>query len=609
LRAHRISACLVLAVALLAPAAGQAAAQQQDQPLRIAMNGFENNLTPFTVTFGAFPNTHDLISLVYDSLFWSQVRENPEPWLAEGAEPNDDFTEWTVTLRDDVTWHDGTPFTAEDVAFSFDYYKEQEGASGRYAHHVSDAPAYESAEVVDDTTVRLSFAEPAPQFEIMPGADLPIIPKHVWQGVTEPKTQSTGLPVGTGPYRLVEIVPDQLYRFEANEDYFKGVPTVRELELPIVKDPAAAFAALRTGEVAHVARAVPPELVGQFENNDDIALLESTRYESTQVFLNARKPPLDDPQLRKAIAMASDREALVETVLLGQGRPGRPTFLHPDSPWAVEDADQDHDPAAAQALLEEAGYTAGSDGVRQAPGGQPLVFTLLVSSFEPQDVRAGQLMAQQLAPLGIRLEVEALDPATLRERRQAPPGQAPTYDAYTSTLEAHAHVDPDALYYFFHSPGPRGFGAAISGYSNPEFDALVEQATTAPNEERKELLADAQQMLADDAPAVVLWYRDGTWAYRPADYDGWVADEGQGIFTKRSFLPEYVEQARGEREGGGEAGEGGREEVDPSLAGNQSEESGLSTPLVLGLLAGAVALVVTGVALARRRRTVGDEDD
>lgn len=590
----------MLLAALTTPLGAPASAQQgDDEPLRIAMNGFENNLTPFTITFAAAPNTNDLVSLVYDTLFWSQVREDPEPWLAERAESNDDFTEWTVTLREGVTWHDGRPLTAQDVKFSFEYYKAQEGASGRYAHHVSDTPPFDSAQVVDDQTVRLSFAAPAPQFKIMPGADLPILPKHVWEKVTEPKTQSTGLPVGSGPYKLVEIVPDQLYRFEANEDYFKGMPTVPALELPIVKDPSAAFAALRTGEVAHVARSVPAELLEQFSGNDDIALVESTRFESTQMFFNARKAPLDDPKLRKAIAMGVDREALVETVLLGQGRPGLPTFLHPDSPWAVEDAEPDHDAEAAAALLDDAGYAKGAGGARTAPGGQPLAFTLLVSSFEPQDIRAGQLMAQQLAPLGVTLKVEALDPATLRQRRQAAPGTTPTYDAYLSTLESHGHVDPDALYYFFHSPGKKGFGAAISGYSNPKLDAVVEEATTAPNEERKELLAQAQEIIAEEAPGLVLWYRDGDYAYRPAAYDGWVPDRGQGIFTKRSFLPEYVEAARAER------GDAAGSDAAPS----RDADDGISPFALGGILAAVVAVVAALLALSRRRRLADDEDD
>ena len=596
----RAVVCLWVSLTLLAPAA--LAQESEPTTLRIAVNGFENNITPFTITFGALPHTHDLLMLVYDTLFWSQVRQDPEPWLAESAEPNADFTQWTVTLRDGITWHDGQPLTAEDVAFSFDYYSRQRGASGRYDHHVFDVPPFTGAQVLDERTVRLSFAQPSPTFRIVPGADLPIVPKHIWETVTEPRRQSEALPVGSGPYKLVEIVPDQLYRFEANEDYFLGRPTVDVVEMPIARDPAAAFAALRTGEVAHVTRNVPAELAEQFAADGQIAIAQGTKFESTQMYLNARKPPLDDPRLRHALSLGIDRQALVDTVLLGRGRPGLPSFVHPDSPWALAGMQPHHDPAAAESLLDEAGYARGPDGVRRAPDGAPLRFSVLVSSFEPQDIRAVQLAAQQLEPLGVRLQAEVLDPATLRERRTAPPGQIPTYDMYVSVLEAHAHVDPDALYYFFHSPGPKGFGGSITGYTNPDFDRLAEAATTAEIPERKQLWARMQELLAAENPVLVLWYRDGEYAFRPADYDGWVSDFGHGIFTKRSFLPTYVEAARAEREA----------QAAPPALGGAAEEAGSAGGGPSGgvlVLLGIVAAGGLGLLALRRRRAAADEDD
>lgn len=591
-RVARALLCVCFGLALLTPAA----AAQEDRPttVRIALNGYENNITPFTATFGAAPNTHDLLMLVYDSLFWSQVKADPEPWLAEKAEPNADFTTWTVTLREGIAWHDGQPLTAEDVKFSFEYYSKQRAASGRYAHHVFDVPPFQAAEVVDPRTVRLTFAQPAPAFPIMPGADLPIIPKHVWQNVTDPRLASQALPIGSGPYKLVQIVPDQLYRFEANDKYFKGRPTVDVIEMPIVKDPAAAFAALQTGEVAHVTRNLPPELANRFSSDEAIRIAKGTKFESNQLYFNARKAPLDDPRLRHAISLAVDSQALVDTILLGHGRAGLPTFIHPDSPWALPGAKPEHDPAAAAALLDQAGYPQGPDGIRVAPNGMPLQFSVLVSSFEPQDIRAAQLIGQQLAPLGVRLQPEALDPATLRARRNAPEGQVPGYDAYISVIEAHAHVDPDALYYFFHSPGLKGFGASITGWTNRQFDALAEQATTAQAEDRKRLAGEMQKLIAVENPVIVLWYRDGEYAYRPAAYDGWVSDFGHGIFTKRSFIPQYVEQSRA---AGGAAG---------GPSGGPGASSTTSTVIVVGA---AVVLAGGAAALVLRRRRAGVTGD
>ncbi len=379
--------------------------------VRVALSGFENNLTPFTLTFGRTPNTHDLVMLVYDSLFWSQVKEDPEPWLAESATASEDRKVWTVTLREGLTWHDGKPLTAEDVKFTFDYYGKFSGASGRYAHHVYDVPPFDRAEVVDPRTVRLYYKAPAPQFKILPGGDLPILPKHVWENVTEPSKATDKLPVGSGPFKVVEIVPDQRYRLQANASYFKGKPTVDELNLRIVRDPAAAFTALRSGEVDMVTRNVPPELADQFSGNNDLKVVEGTKFESTQLLFNARKAPLNDPKLRKAIALGIDAQSLVDTVLLGKGAPRRDGFIHPDSPWALPDGKYEYDPERAQKLLDDAGYSAKDvDGVRKTPDSKRLEFSVLVSSFEPQSIRAVQLVSQQAGKLGVKLNAELLTP-------------------------------------------------------------------------------------------------------------------------------------------------------------------------------------------------------
>ncbi len=212
-RVTRVLLCTGLLVTVLAPA-GTA---QEDPPttLRVAMNGYENNITPFTTT-GATGRPDDLVMMIYDSLFWSQVKAEPEPWLAEKAESAEGGKVWTVTLREGVTWQDGRPFTPDDVAFSYDYYKKQGASSGRYAHHVSDIPAYDRAEIIDKKTIKLFFSSPAPQFKIMPGADLPIIAKHIFEGVADPGKSTTALPIGTGPFKLVKIDPDQRYILEAN---------------------------------------------------------------------------------------------------------------------------------------------------------------------------------------------------------------------------------------------------------------------------------------------------------------------------------------------------------------------------------------------------------
>lgn len=575
--------CGVLALALTPPAAGQE--DEEDRTLRVALNAFENNITPFTLTMQGLPVTHDLVNLVYDTLFWSQVKEEPEPWLAESAEPNDDYTEWTVTLRDGVTWHDGEPLTAEDVAFSFDLYNDS--PPNRYSHHVFAIPPYTGAEVVDDTTVVLRYDAPAPTFTIMPGADVPIVPKHIWEDVETPEEFTEELPVGSGPFEVTELVPDQRYTLEANTDYFKGEPTVDRLELPIIPQPSSAFAALQAGQVDAVDVTAPPELVEQMEADENIEVLEGTRFESTHLHFNATKEPLSDPELRRAIALAIDSQAIVDTVLLGQGQPGRDGFTHPDVHWADPDGQSTHDPEQAAQLLDEAGYEEGEDGTRVGPDGQPLQFSVLVASVQPLHLRAAQIAAQQVAEVGVQLDVESIEPATLGQRRGAA-----QYDAFVTNLESHGHADPDALYFFFGAGIP---APVFGGYDNEEFNELaIEASQTTDFDDGVELRHELQQMFAEAAPAVVLYYPDGNYAYRPEAYDGWISDPGHGNFTKRSFLPEYAnvsDQAADDASADDDAADDADDE-DAAAAPTDAEQPWGLVALIV------VALIVVGVIVA-----------
>lgn len=583
-----------------------AVAQEEGQVerLTVAYNAFENNVTPFTLTMQSLPNTPDLVYLTYDALFWSPAREEPRPLLAESAEPNEDLTTWTVTLRQDVTWHDGEPFTAEDVAFTYRYFTDVHRV-GRFAHHVYDIPAFESAEVIDDHTVALTFAAPAPTFVSLPGADVPIVPQHVWEDIEEPGLETESLPVGTGPFELVEIEPDQLYRFQANEDYFLGAPTVDELVLPIVQDPSSVFAALRTGELDSAVHPVPPELVEDFEADGDIEVAESTRMETVILYFNTAREPQSDPVLRKAIALAIDRDEIVERVMLGHAAPGLDTFTHPLSIWSTPDPVRDHDLDAAAEMLDEAGYELDGDDNLLTPDGEPVEVEVLVSSFAPQHLRAMELVTEHAAELGIDLKIETLDPATIASRRgPTAADDAPPVDAFVRAMEAHMHVDPDAMIHFFGTPQPGRPGAGLSGYANPEFDALAEDAATESDADtRAEMVHELQTIFAEEVPAIALYYPLGQYAYRPAAYDGWVEEPGHGIFNKFSFLAAEADAAGDEgttEPEADDAADDGQTGADEQAgAGTETDAGG--APWVW-IVAGLVVLGLAGLFLVRRSR-------
>ncbi|MGI8427037.1 MAG: ABC transporter substrate-binding protein, partial [Actinomycetota bacterium] len=525
--------------------------------LNVVIPGFESNLTPFTITFGSTPNTHDLLNLVYDTLFWSQSRLSPEPWLAEKASPSPDRKVWTVKLRSGVKWHDGKPFTAEDVKFTFDYFKTHAADSGRYGHHLTDFPAYDRAQVVGPTELKLHFLRPAPSFTIVPGADLPILPQHIWEKVNEP-TGASGPPIGTGPYKVRRIIPNQGYVLTANGNYFKSKPLIDEINISVNPEAAASFNDLIAGKVDFVARTVPADMVDPLTQNSALKVVKSSREESVQLNFNVRKARLSDPRLRKAISLAIDNQVLVKSVLGGRGRPGVDGFIHPESPWAMPNGKHEFDPARANQLLDSAGFTRkDGDGVRKGPDGKRLEFVALVSNREPENLKALQIIAQMTTGIGVRIVPRAAAPLQLRLLRRPPPGQIPPYDMYVSGLEVHTHADPDALNYLFRSPGPpgspQGIGPLITGYSNAQFDQLADQALTATDANaRKQTLYQMQTIFGQEAPSIALYYPDGIYSFRPSAYDGWIPDPGQGIFTKRSFLKGYARTAAlpGEDEAG-----------------------------------------------------------
>ncbi|MDP9455546.1 MAG: ABC transporter substrate-binding protein [Actinobacteria bacterium] len=578
LRRATVALLCILAVVVLGPTGAGAQQPERVEKLTIATEADKGNLTPYS--FRPPPGVHsEMVGLIYDTLFLHPYTEEPIPWLATEASANADATTWTVKLRDDVTWHDGEEFTAEDVAFTYDYYRD--GPPNRYTHHASDVPVVESAEALDATTVEFTCERPCPTLDLVTLADLPILPRHIWEDVEDPQTY-TELPVGTGPYKLAEYMEDRSYRFEANEDYFLGPPAVREIEMPIVPDPQSTFLALQNGQVQTATRPAPPELQERIGGARDVETVEGKRFSSIFFRFNAERPPLDQPEFRRALDMAINRQALVDTVLLGRGRPGSPSFMHPDSRW-FEPQEAAFDPEQAGAVLDETGITdSDGDGTREYEG-EPVSLSVIVPANDPLQIRTAEIVAQQLREVGIELRPESLDPGTLSQRQNA-------LDFELASFQGVPHLlgDPTQMIESL---------ASLLFYSNPEYEGLREEWFEAPTvEQQDETLREIQRLFAEDPPAFTLYYPDTTYAYNSSAYSGWIPVEGHGIFNKWSFIPEASERLRVET-------------VAQRSAPAPAEEPGGRTTLYVLLGAGAVVLLAFAVFLLRRRSARGSNED
>jgi peptide/nickel transport system substrate-binding protein len=472
-----------------------------------------------------------LTELVYDKLLApSPYVAEPQPWLASDVRQVDAST-WEVDLRDGVTWHDGEAFTADDVVFTFEFFKA--APTGRWTHHVSDIPTVETVEAVDEGTVRFTCAFACPFFGSVTLADLPIIPEHVWSQVSPDEVREvTDLPVGTGPYRLVAYDPATGYRFEAYEDHFAGEPLVDELIMPVIEDPSTTFTALRTGEIDATSRQVAPELVDQFAASSDLEMITTQPLQFPELRLNYERAPFDQPELRRAISRALDRNELVETVFLGQGRPADKGYPHPDSAWANPELSTPSDPSQARALLDELGFTdSDGDGVREGPDG-PLSYTVYADGGEPTHVRAAQLVAEHLQEVGIDARAEGLDAGSLSDLLESR-----DYDVYVSNITAHGAADPTQFIMSHRS----GYLWRAPDIPYPEWDALHEEwKATTTIEERTAKLFEMQALFNRQPTSIPLRYPDQHFAYRPEAYDGWVESPGYGIVHKWSLLPREV---------------------------------------------------------------------
>ena len=508
---------------------GVAAASGHGGMLRMAITQDEGTLTPYTYQTG-YPG-YELMTLIYDQLFLMDVDLVPQPWLAASLHIADDLV-YHLTLRDGVRWHDGTPFTAADVAFSIGYY--QTHVLGRFT---TSANKVAQVDVSGDLEVALTLRAPDATFVQTGLADLPMLPRHVWESVDEPRTM--GAAMGSGPYRLVEYQSDRFYRLAANPDYWGPTPAFETIVAAVIRDETATFQAVQAGEIDVAARPVPAGLVERFEGRPDIGVQRGAGFPSTILIMDVTLPGLADPEVRRVIAGSIDTDRLIDVLLLGYGTAGTPGFLHPASPFAnPATARYERLTAAeAQARLGAAGYARGGDGVYANAAGDRLEFEFLAPANNPTRLRAAELIALDLNAAGLKVTIRSIENEALVQRAWPDFDVSRGRDYQLAMFGWSAPVNAQAnLRGLLHGDTAKGT-LNLSGYADDEADRLTDAAvvTTDP-EARRALLFEVQEVLARDLPLITLFYQDGVYAYRPAAYDGWTYMAGQGIVHKGSFL-------------------------------------------------------------------------
>lgn len=498
--------------------------------LKIGILGDESTLNPYTYLTG-YPGL-DLVSLLYDTLFQLDKDNNPVPWLVKDYTVSEDGLTYSFTLNENIKWQDGKPLTAKDVKFTVDYLLKY--PKSRFTNPLK---TISSVTVENDTEFTIVLSKPDPNFMIQPLADLPILPEHIWSGITAPDSEKNAM--GSGPYILSEYKANQYYKMKANPDYFKGAPPIQEIVFPVIEDTTAMYNALKSGEIDAISPNITPELVNQFESNSSLKVTRGPGFNTTLFQLNAEKYPMTEKPFRQAIDLAIDKQNLVDTVLLGFAEVGSPGFIHPTSPSYNSELKPVFDPEKAKQILEDAGFKdTNGDGFREDQNGKAIDLTTLVHSNNPIRIRVAELISEALNGIGIKNTVKALDDTTIISLMW------PDYDVtkgrnfdmgvfgWSNTMQ----LFPDRIVELFYSDPAVG-SVNIGGYKNAEFDKLADQLrATYEEEDRQKIIKELQSFVADEAPIITLFYQEIVNAYNPKVYDGYVFQTGKGIINKLSFV-------------------------------------------------------------------------
>lgn len=442
---------------------------------------------PSVFTSIAHGGPHFVITtFVFDSLVWKDANDFV-PLLAEKWEAAADKKTYTFYLRPNVKWHDGQNFTADDVKFTFEYLRSNPlPMSAEEANET-----IESVEVVNPQTVVFHLKNPSPDFIQTIAAQTQIIPQHIWQNVADPlKFQEQGAFIGTGPFKFKENRRGEYDVFEANADYFLGRPIVDRLVFKNSNNP---LLALESGDVDAASPASATALQS-FQNRDEFQILRGPdSYYLTKLIFNVTRPPFDSKDLRQAVAYSLNRPEIVKQVLNGEGIVSSAGLLHPDSDYFAKDLPKyEQNLQKAEELFAKAGFAPkDADGTRQNAAGQKLAFTLYTRGDSPEMVREAELIKNQLAQVGVKLDIKPLTTGP-QESVLAKGDFDIALDSHGGTISMNIPAtNPD-------------FPAR--GYKNDEIKNLYDEFQTSLDENKRRAAAvRIQQIIAEDLPSLPIY--------------------------------------------------------------------------------------------------------
>ena len=524
----------------------------------------------------------EIFRLNYNFLTWYDENNRPVPELATKWQTSPDGKVWTFTIRDDVTWHDGVPLTAKDIAFTYNLILDNQIYF--YLSYVKDITKVEAP---DDATLVITSKRPNP---LMLGLYIPILPEHLWGTIPGNKVETVKDPptVGSGPFEIDEVKKGSFVKMTANPDYFAGRPNINTLLFEIYTTEDALVQDYKNGTLDIGVFQVPTSLrsIAGVPGSKTIAaptvgftMLAFNCWTSPE---SKGNPLLQDVRIRQAVAAALDKARIAETSMSGAAKEGTSVLSPAMGDWHWEpQADQlvTYDPENAKAILEAAGYTdRDGDGVREDAKGKELDFKLVGLSDYPDEVNAAKMIVPYLKSVGIKARLEVMDEGAFGDILYGNHG----VDMYVWAWGG----DLDPSYQLSAFTSDQILNNNDSCYSNPEYDKLFDQqSSTVDRAARVAIVQQMQQILYSDDPYVVVYYGTNLQAYRADRWTGWqLAPVGTPAVVMNYQRGTYIG-------------------VTPVTAAEPTSSGGLGTAAIVAIVAGAAIIVGLVVWLLRRRGT------
>ncbi len=528
---RKLIPCLLILAWLLTACQGT----QKASVLRVGWAGSPDTLNPGV---GILTEAYTIFALVYDSVYELQLDGTYKLGVAESADVSDDGLIWTFKIRTGIKFHDGTPMTAKDVAFSINLYKTHED----FPYLNSYTYNFATIEAPDDTTLIITLSEAVPNMDYLLSY-LYVLPEHLWkdhaEGAAATEFQNAEM-IGTGPFKMIEYKQNEFVHLAANPDHFQNPPKIDEVVFQTFENQDALVQAIKAGQVDMITE-MPNTATPALRNDANVELVTGAPFAPgvSDIILNqidpancptdaggicTGHPALRDRNVRLALAHATDKQKLIDVVLLGLGDPGLTLIPIGLGRWYNNTlTDYPFDVTLANQTLDDAGYKdTDGDGVREMPDGtNSLIFRMNWPSDSLTAPRMAELLSEMWTQIGVKLELQAIDPDALTALC------CPAFDYDIMLWGWASDPDPNLLLSVMTTSAIPD-GSNETGYSNSTYDALYdEQAVQLDSAKRQEIIWQMQQIVHDDVTYIIPFYEQAVQAYRPDRFTGWLTGQGK----------------------------------------------------------------------------------